>query len=379
MKEKINFLLESGARALFPFVVRLDLKDSLRGDKPRIEMAAAALMSASVSHSFSQDEFDQVIDVLKANQQHDGYWLEHSYQVSDEDIGFYGAVPTSFCIVALALYYKLIQARKDVLLMAVRAADYIYYHENKGHVRKSFVNKGDVLNTNLIAAVALSFVADVLPQGSYRCTLYRELVGRVVSRTLKFQSWRGRFPYHHNTFRTPILYQAMTVGILDVLNVQDNFPLLSWVLKAGRHALCLFWDFQRGRIVWGRANCKDKEGAVWAYSFSLLCFVGHSNELSVKCLSRLNELNSDGLYATGDFSGTRDPFYSAWVLLGLTLASVRLNASQSKFVPAPIGGRLALRAMNAYYFAKCGVTYIVNRLRQRVLPYGSVDNATWYK
>ncbi|MFH1650296.1 MAG: hypothetical protein ABIA93_07165 [Candidatus Woesearchaeota archaeon] len=122
--------------------------DTLRG-KERIEISAGIVL-ASKDNALVRKH----ADIILSKQTFEGYWQEYSYAKEDPAVGYYGAVPTSFCIIALVKAYRTLNQDK-YYHSALKASDYLLDQEHEGYFFKAGGNKSDVINTNLLAGAAL--------------------------------------------------------------------------------------------------------------------------------------------------------------------------------------------------------------------------------
>lgn len=355
--------------------------DRLRGDKPRIEIPANLLTAALLGDTWPLEDYRILADRVMQHQLN-GYWLEYAYGPTDEPVGYYGAVPTAFCAIALTLYHRK-TADAAALESAIRAVDVLYFNEDGGYVRKACINKSDVLNTNLLAGLAALLVSGCLPETSVRRRLYREMAYRTVARAIAFQKWNGEFPYNQATLRVSILYQAMSVALLRFFVVDSRDEVIGRAFEHGRRALERLFDAASGRFDWRRATLKDKEGAVWAYSFALLCAAGSDEAAADRYRKRLSELATpSGLLCAGDFDARPDPFYSAWALFGLAYARDGFPSGMSASPRRTWPGAAKLCGLRLLYSIKAMAfvwNYAKRKILNRLLPFGSLDNTSWRK
>lgn len=342
--------------------------------KIRYEQIAAAIYFYS-RNSYAQSGWDpkEFILTLINNQNVDGWWDEYPYGVDDENIGFSGLVTTSFVILALSEYYAL-NSDQNILGSLLKACDTIYFRENNGYIVKATENKSDVLNTNLIAAIAISNTCKVLPQSSNRKRLYSELVSRVIRRTLSYQMPNGFFPYHHHSKAVPFLYHAMVCAQLNLLQREYNSGILELVLTSGKRRLISLFDEQY-KLKWHLANNKDKEGSIWAYSFSLASGLPeHINEGILKNLELKDNL------LPGSIEDDRpDPFFSSWALFGLCWASSDSSSSETSF---EFKDFIRLGIFRVYYllgFLKFLCMYTKNKFDNFLFQAGALENKKWIK
>ena len=163
--------------------------------------------------------------------------------------------------------------------------------------------------------------------------MYRSAAGELYARSRWLQLPGGEFPYHHSTYAVPILYQAMVTAQLKWFQKDLGDTLLEYIIGSGKRYLDHFFD-SKGIIDWSKANNHDKQGAIWAYSFS----VAAESKYAEKALDHLSDLQKSGLVPTeADKSKESDPFYSSWVIWSLVIAlkkesrSLTTTPSKMKF------------------------------------------------
>ncbi|MBR9677238.1 hypothetical protein GOV04_03785 [Candidatus Woesearchaeota archaeon] len=292
------------------------LADSFR-NKPRIEIPSAF----SVAYLAQKKTLDarKLLDLLLKHQYVDGYWLEYSYEALEEPVGYYGAIPTSFCILALLKGYQSFNDKK-YLYAAIKACDYLYSKEKKGYFFKATNNKSDVINTNLLAGLALLETSKLMNQASRRKEIYKAACARAIRRALNSQKCNGAYPYTSYGLTVPFLYHSMTLALLINLSNTFNDRLLDYSIKKGLRFLKKIIK-KDGSIDWQKEKFQDKSGAVWTYAFNYNIFSSlGQKELVNKTLKQLNRLKGKKYLVEGDFTKQEDKFYTAWSLLAISLA-----------------------------------------------------------
>lgn len=325
MNSILDTLIQNYCRAGYP--------DQDLAGKSRIEIPAGFLLAitqqtpetAAITHP-------DLIAKLVQTQTPAGYWMEKPYPALDEDIGHYGAIPTAFCLIALAHIYSLTANEPNdtdthdhlaMLSVLVKGADYLLTQETCGRFRKSAINKSDVLNTNLMAALALVRVAEGLHPGAQRTAIYKEAAQRAVIHSIKSQFYNGGFPYTTDAWHIPYLYHTMTLALLIIL--YRHFPDAALMRKAIQNGI-RYWELmiidpKTGEIKWHLERHPEKSGASWAYGWSLVVAKALGNEtLSTNILNHLHTLYIPFQYLRNDTTEPSDLFYSSWTMLALALA-----------------------------------------------------------
>jgi len=247
--------------------------DSLR-NKFRIEISAAIVVATDDKKLLKKHA-----DIILKNQTN-GYWLEYSYEKSEPAVGYYGAIPTSFCIIALTKAYAVLK-EESYLHAAIKAADYLSDKETNGYFFKAGNNKSDVVNTNLMAGISLLKVSKILPKKSRRIHIYEAACVRTIRRALTSQHWNGAYPYTSFGITVPFLYHAMTLAQLTYLASDFNDSLLNYSIKKGLNYLKKIT--KNGKIDWNK-----------------------------RAENHLKKLEGKKFYFEGDFNKEEDPFYTAW-------------------------------------------------------------------
>ncbi len=347
--------------------------DTARNGVIRFEIAAAHLSAAVCNHD--ERKVLELCHFLLEARNADGLWDEYAYGLSNEGVGFSGLVTTSFVLLALveAVRYR---PNEDMQQCLIEIADVLYENEQNGYLQKAKINKSNVLNTNLLAAMAVKEISELLPQESVRKRLYDEMARRVIRKVLGFQSPSGRFPYHFDTYRVPILYQAMVTAQLRYFLRFYSDEILSFSWAQAIKALKTYYD-PEGNIQWDRANCQDKEGAVWAYTFSLAA-LDHSDPLFKAVSGKVRQWQTKGLLPTIDKGNNRDPFYSAWAYFGLFWSlsspeSVQRYSWQTHFKWLLLKLEYFKRMFGVY------IRYGKNMLYNYPFNSGAIENRFWFK
>lgn len=285
----------------------------------RHEIPAAMIMT---------DDWES-LSALQAAQHPQGYWEEYSYQKTDEKVGYYGAVTTSFALIALAHAYRH-QASDELLRCIIKGSDFLFNQEQRGRFLKSGINRSDVLNTNCLAGIALLEVADCLPLNSHRQQAYRSAAQRSMIRAVKSQFLSGALPYAQYGWHVPYLYHAMTLGLL-AYGYERYFPESTLL----RQAIVKGWRYftryvlEDGSVDWGNEAHPEKSGASWIYGWALIAanVIGDSHYQAILC-AKLASLEIDQKGFRNELGDMQlDVFYSAWTVMALSLAN-RCDATQ---------------------------------------------------
>jgi len=341
--------------------------------KQRIEIPAAYLYALCVIGRHGTSEAEQCRRILLDLRNRNGLWDEMAYGVDDEPVGFYGLVTSAYAVLALARLAAVTNDRTDFSAL-ITACDTIYGTENDGTLVKAVHNRSAVLNTNLIGAQALVAVANLLPQASNRRRMYMGLAERVIRRVLGYQSPRGFFPYHFETLAVPILYQAMVTAQLRQLLHYFQQPVLHLAVRQGGRALHSVFDAS-GSIQWDRANNHDKRGAMWAYTFALAAF-DENDPLFPAICAKLSGSMRDGLFTGVEGATLLDPFYSAWMILGLAW-SLEKPVLARTISPALVVRRAWLLGEYWRTTLTFVAAYCLHQLRSWVFPCGTLENSRW--
>ncbi len=284
----------------------------------RVEIPSAFALAAL---RFGLTEHEPLVRKLCAEivqaQEPSGAWPEYPYVEGEPKVGYAGTVPTAFAVVALAAAYQKFQ--DTPLLESVRrGAEYLSAHERGGYFLKTPFNKSDVVNTNLLASLAVTRYAVLLPADSGVRNSIGFLANRTVRRAISSQLRTGALPYISFGRRTSYLYHAMATALLGSHLRTVPSPLARIGLE--RSAAFLEEICRGGRFVWARADLKDKEGAVWAYGWAALAArLQHQSDLESASIERLYQLRGEKFLRSGDFDLREDLFYTAWTLFALGL------------------------------------------------------------
>ncbi len=292
-------------------------EDPIR-NKTRVEIPAAFL-AAAVAFDLGSDALKStLIELVLAHQQSGGYWLEYSYEPEEEAVGYYGAVPTCFAIISLSMAVEA-SPSEGLGQAMIRGADYLYSVEQDGCFLKASINKTDVLNTNLLCAVALLAAAAQLAPTSRRAKLYPEAARRAIRRAMSAQLFSGALPYTHVGFQVPFLYHAMSTALLE--SCQTYYPdarSLSACLGAARRFLMRMFD-DRMSVRWDLEHHPEKSRASWMYAWSVLPVSRAYPARLPQLIQKIALLKTD-TYLANESSQIPDVFYTAWTLLAVSLA-----------------------------------------------------------
>ena len=344
-----------------------------RDDKPRYEIPASILY-AKCKLNIINNDIHTIKDILINSVNSEFMWDEYAYGFEDENIGFSGLVTTSYVLLALIEYYKKF-SDSEVFEILIKSADNIYFLENNGYIKKAKENKSDVLNTNLLGAIAIKEILEILPHNSNRKRLYEELVRRVIRKVLSYQSPKGEFPYHFESKAVPILYQAMVNSeIRYLLKYYDDEIVHKSILK-GNNALKKYFN-KNGYILWDKANNHDKKGAMWVYSFSLACL--DDNDLIKNIINNLSKEHNNGVFFRSDYEKIEDRFYSAWMIFGF-IWSLDKKGLKTKFSFNTYIKYTLLKMEYFITYAKFIIKYIKNKFYNYPFNSGALENRYWCK
>lgn len=321
------------------------LVDPIRGGV-RVEIPSAFLL-AICKYDLLKEQKDlakELADLLVANQQASGAWLEFPYHEREEKVGFEGAIPTCFATLALLEAHRaLTVAAKSnnvtgtpYLDAAKRATEYLCRHEKGGYFVKASFNKSDVVNTNLFASLAIRTFATTLPDYAKLGETIGFAVNRALLRALASQNPNGSFPYISYGTQVSYLYHAMATALLGLHLKHVPYGVVRVGFRRGLSYLKRIMDTS-GRFRWERASLRDKEGAVWAYGWAAVCFaladdIHHLNQT----ITQLGSYRDNEFLRNGDFDEREDIFYTAWTMEALSLMESQPLASR----PSPPGAWL---------------------------------------
>ena len=295
------------------------IQDQLRGGE-RVEIPSAfAYTIASFNFSEFYVQLPALIDTILSLQQPSGAWLEYTYSETEEKIGYEGVVPTCFALIALSSLAH--HAKNDRVRGAIcKGAEYLHRSEKNGYFFKASFNKSDVVNTNLLASFALLQSTSFFPENSFIPEKIKFAAHRTLARAIQSQLLSGAFPYVSFGQKVSYLYHAMATALLGAHSRFVGQPLLSYAFYRGVLFLNRIVD-KNGALRWNRANLKDKEGAVWAYGWAHAAYAFSENEhMRVSIEAHMHALQGEKFFKSGDFDGREDLFYTAWILLALSLS-----------------------------------------------------------
>ena len=279
--------------------------------KYRVEINASVVLAAKDKQLVKKHA-----DIILQKQSKEGFWLEYSYERDEESVGYFGAVPTSFCIMALLRAYKTLN-QSEYLNAAINACDYLYAKEKNGYFWKAAMNKSNVLNTNLLAGAALLEASKTMNQKSRRVPIYRSACIRAIKRSLNSQHANGAYPYTSFGFTIPLLYHSMTLALLINLSTEFKDSLLDYSIKKGMRYLLRFVK-KSGQMDWKQEQFPEKSGACWTYAWNYAIFESLGLLKKLKATAKhLNKLKGVQFFYEGDFNKKEDPFYTSWCLLAL--------------------------------------------------------------
>ncbi|NQY73153.1 MAG: hypothetical protein HRT90_00150 [Candidatus Margulisbacteria bacterium] len=306
----------------------LPIKDS--DQKTRSEIPAAFLLGMIALDDQSNIQ-QQLMEMVLSLQTPEGYWPEKSYASEDEDVGYFGAVPTAFSVIALAAYYHL-HPKERVLKALLWGADYLIQHEQNGRFLKSSVNKSDVLNTNMLSGVALLAASEYFPEDSQRKIAYKNASQRAILKTIRAQLISGAFPYTDMGLQVPYLYHAMTLGLLSY--VYPRFSHSSLLQQSTKRGLRFYNHIidPDGKVKWRKEKFTDKSGASWFYGWSLITAKTFLDQEHIQRLEGIIEdLKVPDGYLSNDNADESDLFYTAWTVFAASL-SVSVQPQKCPFL-----------------------------------------------
>lgn len=370
--EKIKEYIDSFAQLLNVHDLKTSSYDSLR-DKHRVEILASLLIS--LVHSNKKNEADIVYEEIKNQQLFPNGYAENFYGIEDEDIGGYGAIPTSFIAIATYNYIdKYYSDSSEHLRWLFKLGDFMYSTETNGRFIKGILNRSKALNTDLFMAYSLSKLCTKLNKASVRRKMYEESIKRTLFRITSHQFIDGSFPYQSHTFKVPYLYHIIVTSLL------KNFALelKDIVITHTYHNAVKYIEkniINEKKINWSSANDKDKEGAIWAYSF-LLNIYPSDHTMHERIMSLLNKASKGGMFSTTALESDNieiDKFYSAWVVISFDLYDDR---QVSKYTSKK---KIFFYIYRQFINIRCIFRY----LRQRLLNYffhtGAHENKSNYE
>ncbi|NQZ85925.1 MAG: hypothetical protein HRU03_09475, partial [Nanoarchaeales archaeon] len=253
---------------------------------------------AGFSFYLEGDKLIECLDLIIKKQSNSGFWEENSYSVDEEKTGGYGAIPTSFCILTLLNGFKIL-GEKKYLLAAIKGSDYLYSVENSGYFMKAKTNKSDVINTNLMCAVALLETSKLISVDSRKINIFRGACVRSIRRSLNSQFINGAFPYTSFGLTVPFLYHSMTLALLIRLSNEFDDSYLNYSILKGNTYLNKYIS-TNGKILWDLEKFKDKEGACWIYSWNYNIFKSLGDKKNIKITSQhLKNLKTRNYFMEG--------------------------------------------------------------------------------
>lgn len=294
------------------------ITDPIRGGE-RIEIPVGfAMVILKYNLEEYRDFAKNLLDLILEKQDPVGFWLEYSYKEKTAMHGFAGTISTCFAIFALVEGYKKFKNEK-YLESIRRASQWLYQNEKDGYFLKASLNKSDVINTNLMAGLALLKVAEILPPNDQSISFYQFAVSRALRRSISSQFYSGAYPYISFGLTTPFLYHAMSLALIGLYNQYFQKEIICFSFKKGLKYLNKIIDKQ-GNFLWQKANNKDKQGAIWAYAWAIVCMVlVDDQKKTVILINHLEKLKGREFLKNGDFDEREDLFFTAWSMLVLSL------------------------------------------------------------
>ena len=350
--------------------------DPIRGNN-RIENYCAFLHllldDSSCSKKLILEIINKIVDMRVYS---DGY-EEFGYQKQNENVGYWGLIPTSFAIITLTRVitsYKEFNSKEIHYLrnFIINLLDQLYFKENNGSFNKAYINKSNVLNTNLLCGYAFLYFSTILDPHSIRRRLYYELSCRVLIRVLKLQSFNGSFPYHEQTLKSPINYHSMVIGILSSYSeyISDQ-RLKKLVLYSHFKGMKYFKKNidNEGVVKWSSFKKMDKHGASWTSSWVL-------KNLDKKTINRFismrRKVEKHNFFGLSELEPNNNPdiFFQSWYILGTTISKEINNETFST-----IWFWLKLY----FIFNRIFVFWLlsVHKVKSIFLPLGAYENREW--
>jgi hypothetical protein len=291
--------------------------DPIRGGK-RIEIISGTTL-LWIKNNNNKEKIKKNLDLIIKEQKDEGYWLEYSYEPTEEKVGYYGAIPTSFCIITLLEGYLYLKEDR-YLYAAIKGCDYLYSQEKKGYFFKAKNNKSDVINTNLMCSIALLNASKIMNKKSRRIETYKSACTRAIRRSINSQFLSGAYPYTSYGLSVPYLYHSMTLALLTVLYYDFQDSHLAYSIKKGLNFLKNYLK-NGGEVDWNSERFKEKSGAVWIYAWNHCIFSSLEQKILLKKTeAQLKRLKGEEFFYTGDLEDKEDPFYSSWCFIALSLS-----------------------------------------------------------
>lgn len=291
------------------------MNDPIRNCVRRTEILAVLLL-----YLCKTKKRNEIIDLIIKNVELEkiDITLEYGYKSIDDQIGYYGAIPIAFWLIALSEYCR--YSDKDntkIQSIMTNLMDCIYQNEGNGYLRKTSINRFDVLNTNLLVGLGFWEASKIFDENSTRNVMYSALARRTIFRVITFQRYDGFFPYQSDTPRINLIYHNMVVSILKKFQLDMNDPTLSLIINRGTKAAIKSLK-SNGTINWDMQEINDKNGASWAYGWLLSCINPGDlldkvrDDVLIKCLSE------DG-FLSNENENWGDKFYTSWTLMALLI------------------------------------------------------------
>lgn len=296
----------------------------------RNEMISAALLSC-LAITDNKKRIQVHIEKLIEHQHPDGYWIEYAYDKQDMPVGFYGCVPTAIAIFALCESYQKLDD-KSILFAAIRGADYLYSTERNGNFLKSKINKADVINTNMLAALALLKCANLLEIPAKRKELYIGAAHRSIRRSYASQHSNGAYPYTYGGITVPFLYHLMTLSLLiacDQISTNTDLALRQSIISGLRFSQKII---KNNAIRWEKERFKEKSGAIWTYGWLHHIATAYPNYISSTISRSILDTSKNGILPKDVLHNTtQHPFYSGLTIPGLyqSLYQKRKNSKRN--------------------------------------------------
>ncbi len=314
-------------------------KDTFHNGNPRIENIASLLCVAVHYNTIHMDKYLELIFTLidELYQSYlKGEWLEFGYNRHDDSTGYKGTVTTGFIIVALsyALHnHPEHQDSTEIKKIIFKTCDDLFMNENGGKVIKADINRNNVINTNLMAALSFYFATLLLNPNSNRHTQYTCAIKRIVRESICHQNFSGLYPYQSDSPRVSFLYHSMVTGLIDFLN--KNLILDPFISYVNRFSGLSFFKKFKGTIIdWELETLSDKSGAPWIYSWALnIDFMSESPKRRHLLFNILKDRQNEDGFFHSDFDKRSDPFYSAWVSFSFFLYLFSCNQVRG-YIPA---------------------------------------------
>lgn len=314
-------------------------------------------------------------------------WDEKPYGLDDMDHGSYGSITSAICALALIKALKLElekDQQKQIIEKLNKVFDTFYFLENNGHIIKNLINKSKVFNTDLLVALAIAKYLEILPKGSVRKKLFKEICLRCINKTISSQLPNGAFRYHELSIGVPFLYQAMCTSLLFTLSNYISHPYIYKSAYKGSSYLLKNYDGNNFSFNWSKANCKDKSGSIWIYGWipTILDSVNKKKDFDA-IINHFEKVQlCDGNFKPFDIENNLDTktdnFYSALMVVALSISeSVRIKKTNLKKSDYIFFYDIFYFFSGIFKLFHCIVKQFKRKLLNKFLPLGALENENW--